>query len=1407
DGISAGDTLTPPIIVRVVDSLGTVISTATDSITLSIASGPAGATLGGTRVLAAVTGIAPFANWRVQGPVGVYRFAVSAPGARPDTTAPIQVNAGRPAVLEVVSGDGQSAFTDETLPLPVRVRVRDAFTNPVPGVGLTFAVTAGGGSVTGATPTTDAAGVAGPASWRLGPTAGPQSLTASVTSTAGVTPLVLSATANPRPPAVVLGIQGTNVVGVSRVGTLVARLLQPAPAGGLVVSFANAQPTLLTIAAPSSVTIAAGDTLGTIAMTGVAEGTARVIATASGFIPDTLDVPVTLNLISLPTTLSVPLNQTQSLPVQLSTPAPAGGVRVVIASANPAVAQPVADTVTVPAGATLVNATMLGTGLGSTVVTASNANYASDSSTVTVTAAVDIVPTAVSLNASFGTSMTVRLASAGAPIPAPPGGTTISLTAVTPSCVTVPATVSIAAGNNNVSVPVTYGGTGAPCSSLIRASGPVGFATDSVTASVAATPAITVAATMAIGSGLQRQINLSLGATNHLGTTVRLTSLDSTKVLLAANTTTRGNGTVDVPFAAGANFDTFVVQATEGWLADTVLVVATAPGFVPDTMRVAVHLPIAELSGVNLTANTNSADDPIFVSLGSPPTPSATSISFSDAARAGGPGFAARIVNDTIAVGRFVQTAGLTDTAVVTIAAGSANSPTNVASGGAAFRPAAPGVAVLRAIVPGTRSNANTSRAVTVSQPIFSALSAAAIGAGLQRSASLTLGAPTPDSLFVTLRFDRPGVALLSPDATTPGTDSIVVALPPSGATRSFFVAGVDGVIADSVQLIATAPGYLTRQSTVRVFQPVFQLSSANPTATTLAADDPLWISIGSPSSPTGNFISTADDRRAGAPPFAGIITSDSVTVVRFVQTAGVTDTARVPIAAGQSNSPTTVATGGAATRYVGAGTTTLRAAVPGLRALTNSTVAVTVTQPSVSFLSAVTVGSGLQRSGTVTLSNANPDSAVRVVLRPDRTGVVLLAPNNTTVGADSLVLSIAAGATNGTFWVQALEGIVVDSVAITASAAGYTSRSATARVFQPLVGISGLNSSSNTFAADDPFVVFVATPISPTSNTSLSGDAIRAGGTPIVVTLTSATPSVGRFVTSTSSGATLPITIPVGANTSPNTVALGGIAFQTLTTGTTVVTATTPAARPIATGFSSPATVTITVVAPDLTLTSSSVGSGLQRPATATLSTATHGGTTVVLRSTNPSVLRLARLVTDIATDSIVVPVSNGTSNFSYLIVGMEGQTGTPSVEARAVGFTDGIAAMTVLPAAIQINSLAGTQVAGAADDPFTVSIGIADANQNALSSTQAVRAGSAGVVVTVTSSVPTAGVLVRDATASATATVTIPAGASVSPNTVADGIRFRPLSAAGSPTVVTAAAAGIISTLAAIVSVAITP
>jgi hypothetical protein len=89
--------------------------------------------------------------------------------------------ASRAASLAIVAGDGQTATAGTSVPIAPAVKVLDSEGNLVAGIPVTFAVTSGGGAVNPATPVaTGSDGIATAVSWTLGPSAGPNTLTAMV---------------------------------------------------------------------------------------------------------------------------------------------------------------------------------------------------------------------------------------------------------------------------------------------------------------------------------------------------------------------------------------------------------------------------------------------------------------------------------------------------------------------------------------------------------------------------------------------------------------------------------------------------------------------------------------------------------------------------------------------------------------------------------------------------------------------------------------------------------------------------------------------------------------------------------------------------------------------------------------------------------------------------------------------------------------------------------------------------------------------------------------------------------------------------------------------------------------------------------------------------------------------------
>jgi plastocyanin len=102
------------------------------------------------------------------------------------------VTAAAASQLALSSGNNQTAPAGSELPDPFRVVVRDGFGNPVAGTAVTWAVTAGNGSITPASSTTSASGIA-QAVLTLGPDAGGNTATATGTGLSG-SPVTFSAT-------------------------------------------------------------------------------------------------------------------------------------------------------------------------------------------------------------------------------------------------------------------------------------------------------------------------------------------------------------------------------------------------------------------------------------------------------------------------------------------------------------------------------------------------------------------------------------------------------------------------------------------------------------------------------------------------------------------------------------------------------------------------------------------------------------------------------------------------------------------------------------------------------------------------------------------------------------------------------------------------------------------------------------------------------------------------------------------------------------------------------------------------------------------------------------------------------------------------------------------------------------
>ena len=221
-------TLGGPVQVRVTDAGGNPVS----GVAVTFGSVTGGGAITGATPVTNAGGIATLGSWTLGTIAGANSVTANAAGLTP-VTFTATGTPGAVAALTKVVGDGQSAVVNATVAVSPQVQVTDAFGNGVSGVTITFAVTLGGGSITGPTPATSAGGFASVGSWTLGSIAGANALSASAV---GLTTVNFAATGTPGSPASLLIVSNANQVGT--VGTAAPS----APAVKVLDAFANGVP-------------------------------------------------------------------------------------------------------------------------------------------------------------------------------------------------------------------------------------------------------------------------------------------------------------------------------------------------------------------------------------------------------------------------------------------------------------------------------------------------------------------------------------------------------------------------------------------------------------------------------------------------------------------------------------------------------------------------------------------------------------------------------------------------------------------------------------------------------------------------------------------------------------------------------------------------------------------------------------------------------------------------------------------------------------------------------------------------------------------------------------------------------------------------------------------------------------
>jgi hypothetical protein len=227
-------------------------------------------------------------------------------------------------------------------------------------------------------------------------------------------------------------------------------------------------------------------------------------------------------------------------------------------------------------------------------------------------------------------------------------------------------------------------------------------------------PAITVGAVI-IGSGLQDNTSFTVGAPQHGGVTVTLTS-SNPEILLSPNATTAGQNQITIAVPNGTQSVGFYVQGLEGHTggASTSDVTVSAPGFTTGTGVQTIVQPALDLQGVPTTMAAGAADVGIYARLGTPATGNG-SLNQIQGVRAGGPGALAVSFTSNNAGAASLLTAvapgGATQSA--NAAVGVSNTPTSIATGGVGLHNAGAGSSSISVSAPGYITTTTGTRSVT----------------------------------------------------------------------------------------------------------------------------------------------------------------------------------------------------------------------------------------------------------------------------------------------------------------------------------------------------------------------------------------------------------------------------------------------------------------------------------------------------------------------------------------------------------------------------------------------------------------------------------------------------------------------------------------------------------------------
>ena len=923
-------------------------------------------------------------------------------------------------------------------------------------------------------------------------------------------------------------VQGTNQ-------TVQLQLSGSAPAGGLTVNLSSDNPSVAQVNPTATfLPSGGGPSTAVININGLAPGTTLIHASASPFIPDTtISVTVVAPAsIILPSGVSLTTGQTATFPIALSTPAPAGGVFVSLASSDPSKVSILPVKVFIGEGSTApgVQPQITGVAAGSATITATAPGYVVGSQSVQVgggaNSALSFTPQTVTIPGATVSNLTLKLSAAlGQAL-------TVTLNSSNPGVATVPASVTFSAGSTSVTVPVQGVAAGSTTISATPNSPNVTGTTAAVSVAVNQPGSLTVASSTQIAPGQSVSFPITLSAPAPAGgVTVNLTSNSpavtiTPSVFIAAGANTPatqavltgvsfGNATItaaasgfssasgQVQVAGALNFSPTALTLNGGGSGNLVLNLSAPAPAGGLTVNINSSNPSAASlpASVTFAANATSVNVPvtaggsgtstITASTNTPNVSSAAAtvtIASADIVLPSGiilmPGdqtrIQVRLAQPAPAGGLFVTLAS-SDTSKLTISPVTLFIPEGSTS--SAVMPLLSaldfGSVTISASAPGLATGTQTVRIGTASG--FSPAALTITGAGATQNLMLNLSTPAPaGGLVVHLTSTNTGAASVPATLTVPAGSNILIV-------------PVTAVAAGSTTIHASGAGLPDTTANVTVVIPASTLSFV-PTSINISgigATQNLTLNLSSPA-PAGGVIVNLTSTNTGA--------------------ATVPTTVTIPANVSSVTVPVT---------SVGPGSTTIHASGTNL-ADTTATVTV-VTSASIGLQQITGVPTGQTVPFTITLGSPAPPGGVYVALASSDNSIISVGPAN---------VFIAAGNTMPTIQPH-LTAMNIGTVTISASAPGYAAASESV---QGTATVSFSQPSITVPAGSSQRVLLSLSSAAPPGTTQAGRcEGPNAGNCSVTVYLSSDNPSVAQVQSTISF-------FPDGSSQAINQLVINGI-------------------------------------------------------------------------------------------------------------------------------------------------------------------------------------------------------------------------------------------------------------------------